>query len=205
LDTSLIGKCQTIVVELGSGDGRLLSKLASNSFKDSVFFIGIEIDSAEHQRARKQVSNNNILFINESVEKVVADFPDESVDTFISVLPHPKYIDQCLLNIWLPFYRIVLKKLKKLGHFILVTELTDDLFQPVSNSVFTGWKQWLQMIFSSIGFKIKLLDDGAPPDFSSRYLDQFTADPERIRLVTMILTKVNHKQILDLVKPYNNY
>lgn len=179
------------MVELGSGDGRLLTKLARNSIKNREFFIGIEIDAAEHLKACKQSSNNNILFINESFEIIVADFPDESIDTFVSVLPHPRYVDQCLQNIWLPFYEIVLKKLKKLGQFVLVTELTDDLFQPVSNSVFTVWKQWLRMIFSSIGFKVKLLDDGAPQDFSSRYLDQFNADPERIRLVTMMMTKAN--------------
>jgi SAM-dependent methyltransferase len=191
LDISLVGKCQKIVVELGSGDGRLLAKLARNSIKNREFFIGIEIDAAEHLKACKLSSNNNILFINESFEIIVADFPDESIDTFVSVLPHPRYVDQCLQNIWLPFYEIVLKKLKKLGQFVLVTELTDDLFQPVSNSVFTVWKQWLRMIFSSIGFKVKLLDDGAPQDFSSRYLDQFNADPERIRLVTMMMTKAN--------------
>jgi SAM-dependent methyltransferase len=191
LDISLVGKCQKIVVELGSGDGRLLAKLARNSIKNREFFIGIEIDAAEHLKACKLSSNNNILFFNESFEIIVADFPDESIDTFVSVLPHPRYVDQCLQNIWLPFYEIVLKKLKKLGQFVLVTELTDDLFQPVSNSVFTVWKQWLRMIFSSIGFKVKLLDDGAPQDFSSRYLDQFNADPERIRLVTMMMTKAN--------------
>jgi len=191
LDISLVGKCQKIVVELGSGDGRLLAKLARNSIKNREFFIGIEIDAAEHLKACKLSSNNNILFFNESFEIIVADFPDESIDTFVSVLPHPRYVDQCLQNIWLPFYEIVLKKLKKLGQFVLVTELTDDLFQPVSNSVFTVWKKWLRMIFSSIGFKVKLLDDGAPQDFSSRYLDQFNADPERIRLVTMMMTKAN--------------
>jgi SAM-dependent methyltransferase len=189
LDISLIGNYQKIVVELGSGDGRLLAKLARNSIKNCEFFIGIEIDATEHQKACKQQSGNNILFINESFEKIVAYFPDESIDTIISVLPHPRYVDQYLQNIWLPFYEIVLKKLNKLGQFILVAELTDDLFQPVSNSVFTVWKQWLRMIFSSIGFKVKLLDDGAPQDFSSRYLDQFNADPERIRLVTMMMTK----------------
>jgi SAM-dependent methyltransferase len=189
LDLSLVGKYETIVVELGSGDGRLLAELAHNPIKNSVLFIGIEIDTLEHLKACELPSNNNILFINESFEIIIADFPDESVDTFISVLPHPKYVDQYLQNIWLPFYEIVLRKLKKLGLFILVTELTDDLFQPVSNSAYVVWKQWLQIIFSSIGFKIEMLNDGAPHDFSSRYLDQFTSDHERIRLVTIVMTK----------------
>jgi SAM-dependent methyltransferase len=189
LDLSLVGKYETIVVELGSGDGRLLAELAHNPIKNSVLFIGIEIDTLEHLKACELPSNNNILFINESFEIIIADFPDESVDTFISVLPHPKYVDQYLQNIWLRFYEIVLRKLKKLGLFILVTELTDDLFQPVSNSAYVVWKQWLQIIFSSIGFKIEMLNDGAPHDFSSRYLDQFTSDHERIRLVTIVMTK----------------
>jgi SAM-dependent methyltransferase len=191
LDLSLVGKYETIVVELGSGDGRLLAELAHNSIKSNVLFIGIEIETSEHLKACELPSNENILFINESYEVIVADFPDESVNTFISVLPHPKYVDQCLQNIWLPFYEIVLRKLKKLGLFILVTELTNDLFQPVSNSAYVVWKQWLQMIFSSIGFKIDLLRDGAPHDFSSRYLDQFSADHERIKLVTIIMTKAD--------------
>jgi SAM-dependent methyltransferase len=191
LDISLVGKYETIVVELGSGDGQLLAELAHNPIKNNVLFIGIEIDTLEHLKACELPSNNNILFINESFEIIIADFPDESVDTFISVLPHPKYVDRCLQNIWLPFYEIVLRKLKKLGLFILVTELTDDLFQPVSNSAYVAWKQWLQIIFSSIGFKIEMLNDGAPHDFTSLYLDRFTADHERIRLVTVIMTKAD--------------
>jgi tRNA G46 methylase TrmB len=191
LDASLIDKYRKIVVELGSGDGRLLTELAHQPIKRNTLFIGIELDTSEHQKACEMSLKHNVLFINGSFEMVVADFPDESVDTFISVLPHPKYVDQSFQNIWIPFYQIMLRKLKRSGIFILVTELTDDLFQPVSTSAFVVWKRSLQTIFNTIGFETKMLRHGAPHNFSSHYLDHFKGDPERIKIVTIMLRKPN--------------
>ena len=37
-----------IIIEIGSGDGRLLKNLANLYDKDSVFLIGIEIDPAQY-------------------------------------------------------------------------------------------------------------------------------------------------------------
>jgi hypothetical protein len=72
----------------------------------------------------------------------------------------------------------------------LVTELIDDLLQPVSNSNYVSWKKWLLETFSLIGFKIfKVIDYGAPLCFSSHYLDKFRNDPERIKIISLIMTK----------------
>src|SRR5436309_13531975 len=128
-DVSLIGKYHRILVELGSGDGRLLSKLAQEQSGKGDLLIGIESDVLEHHKACKNFKDDNILFINESFEIVLVELPDRSVDTFISVLPSPRYIDNVFQDSWKPFYQILLKKLKDSGIFVLVTELTDDLLQ----------------------------------------------------------------------------
>ena len=131
-DVSLIGKYHRIVIELGSGDGRLLSILAQEQSRKSDLLIGIESDILEHQKACKNFKVDNILFINNSFEIVLVELPDKSVDTFISVLPSPRYIDKVFQDSWIPFYRMLLEKLKDSGIFLLVTELTDDLLQPVA-------------------------------------------------------------------------
>ncbi|HET7242935.1 MAG TPA: hypothetical protein VFI64_06300, partial [Nitrososphaeraceae archaeon] len=63
-----------------------------------------------------------------------------------------------------------------------------DLYQPVSPSDFVAWKYWLESVFKSIGFKLRTID-GVPSHFSSQFLDQFKADPERIKIVTLIMRK----------------
>ena len=193
-DVSLIGKYHRIVIELGSGDGRLLSILAQEQSRKRDLLIGIESDIFEHQKACKNFKDDNILFINNSFEIVLVELPDKSVDTFISVLPSPRYIDKVFQDSWIPFYRMLLEKLKDSGIFLLVTELTDDLLQPVDRSAFIYWKEWLQLKFRNIGFKLVAIQDDHPKNFSSRFLDQFKGDPERIKIVTLFMTTENHNE-----------
>ena len=187
-DLSIISKYEKVIVELGSGDGRLLKKLLEDETSKNILAIGIELDTSQYEKSCDLIEKNNMHFINNSYEVLLPDFPDESIDNIISVLPSPRYIDSDFQELWIPFYQIVLKKLKETGSLILVTELTDDLFQPVSASDFVAWKYWLESIFFSIGFKIRTID-GVPPNFSSKFLDQFKGDPERIRIVTLIMRK----------------
>jgi len=187
-DLSIISKYEKVIVELGSGDGRLLKKLLEDETSRNILAIGIELDTSQYEKSCDLIEKNNMHFINNSYEVLLPDFPDESIDNIISVLPSPRYIDSDFQELWIPFYQIVLKKLKETGSLILVTELTDDLFQPVSASDFVAWKYWLESIFFSIGFKIRTID-GVPPNFSSKFLDQFKGDPERIRIVTLIMRK----------------
>ena len=187
-DLSIISKYEKVIVELGSGDGRLLKKLVGYETSRNILAIGIELDTSQYEKSCDLMEKNNIHFINNSFEVLLPDFPDESIDSIISVLPAPRYIDSDYQELWVPFYQIVLKKLKKTGSLILVTELTDDLFQPVSASDFVAWKYWLESVFISIGFKLRTID-GVPPNFSSQFLDQFKGDPERIKIVTMIMRK----------------
>lgn len=186
-------KYSKIVVEIGSGDGRLLSNLVNLYDRNKVFFIGIEIDNIQYINSCnkiKEENNKDIQFINESFENVLTKFKDNSIDTIISVLPHPKYIDKNSQNIWIPIYKTILDKIKKYGYFILVTELIDDLLQPVSTLNYALWKKWLLETFNLIGFKIsKVIDDGAPLCFSSYYLDKFRNDPERIKIISILMTK----------------
>jgi len=187
-DLSIISKYEKVIVELGSGDGRFLKKLLEDETSKNILAIGIELDTSQYEKSCDLIEKNNMHFINNSYEVLLPDFPDESIDNIISVLPSPRYIDSDFQELWIPFYQIVLKKLKETGSLILVTELTDDLFQPVSASDFVAWKYWLESIFFSIGFKIRTID-GVPSNFSSRFLDQFQGDPERIRIVTLIMRK----------------
>ena len=187
-DLSIISKYEKVIVELGSGDGRLLKKLVGDETSRNMLAIGIELDTSQYEKSCDLIEKNNMHFINNSFEVLLPDFPDESIDSIISVLPAPRYIDNDFQELWVPFYQIVLKKLKETGSLILVTELTDDLFQPVSPSDFVAWKYWLESVFISIGFKLRTID-GVPSNFSSQFLDQFKGDPERIKIVTLIMRK----------------
>jgi phospholipid N-methyltransferase len=187
-DLSIISKYEKVFVELGSGDGRLLKKLVRDETSRNILAIGIELDTSQYEKSCDLIEKNNIHFINNSFEVLLPDFPDESIDSIISVLPAPRYIDSDYQELWVPFYQIVLKKLKETGSLILVTELTDDLFQPVSASDFVAWKYWLESVFISIGFKLRTID-GVPSNFSSQFLDQFKGDPERIKIATLIMRK----------------
>jgi predicted membrane-bound spermidine synthase len=187
-DLSIISKYEKVFVELGSGDGRLLKKLVGYETSRNILAIGIELDTSQYEKSCDLIEKNNIHFVNNSFEVLLPDFPDESIDSIISVLPAPRYIDSDYQELWVPFYQIVLKKLKETGSLILVTELTDDLFQPVSASDFVAWKYWLESVFISIGFKLRTID-GVPSNFSSQFLDQFKGDPERIKIVTLIMRK----------------
>ena len=187
-DLSIISKYEKVIVELGSGDGRLLKKLVGNEPNRNILAIGIELDTSQYEKSCDLIEKNNMHFINNSFEVLLPDFPDESIDSIIFVLPAPRYIDNDFQELWVPFYQIVLKKLKETGSLILVTELTDDLFQPVPASDFVAWKYWLESVFVSIGFKLRTMD-GVPSNFSSQFLDQFKGDPERIKIVTLIMRK----------------
>ena len=187
-DLSIISKYEKVIVELGSGDGRLLKKLVGNETSRNTLAIGIELDTSQYEKSCDLIEKNSMHFINNSFELLLPDFPDESIDSIISVLPAPRYIDNDFQELWVPFYQIVLKKLKETGSLILVTELTDDLFQPVSASDFVAWKYWLESVFISIGFNLRTID-GVPSNFSSQFLDQFKGDPERIKIVTLIMRK----------------
>ena len=187
-----LAQYQRVVVELGMGDGRLLEALARAS-SDSLFF-GIEIDPAQCDAARYRTAQlQNVRVLEGSYEQLIIEFPNESVDEFIAILPDPAYIDEKKQEAWTDFYRRAYHKLKRGGRLRLVTELTDELLQPVSVEVCARWKKWLDKTFTSIGFSLEVAMDGAPAEYSTRCLDQFRGDPERIRIVTMDLAKPHFK------------
>lgn len=176
-----------VVVELGMGDGRLLQGLA---FKDSKsLFVGIEIDGTQFEQARSLVTAENTLLLLGSFDDLIPRFPDSSVDLFLAVLPDPAFIDPAKHEAWKGFYKEVQSKLKTGGIFQLVTELTDELLQPVSDKNYRSWVEWLKQAFVSLGFDVVTLRDGAPAEYRSRCLDQFRGDNERIKMVTIDFTK----------------
>ena len=176
-----------VIVELGMGDGRLLESLARRD--GNSLYVGIELDSDQCRQAQSRTALCNIVILNGSIEDIVPTFPDGSVDRFIAVLPDPVFIDEKKHGRWEPFYRVVYSKLKKNGTLALITEITDELLQPVSDEKYGKWADWLRTSFLSTGFALKSQQEGAPAQYSSRCLDQFRGDSERIRIATLELAK----------------
>lgn len=176
-----------VTVELGMGDGRLLESLAKRH--SNSLHIGIEIDNEQCSQAQSRITLVNVAIMSGSFEDIVPTFPDESVDCFMAILPDPAFIDEKKQDRWKPFYKIVYSKLKSGGNLMLVTEITDELLQPVSDEVYTKWITWLKVCFLSIGFVLADQHEGAPAQYSTRCLDQFRGDPELIRMITLEFTK----------------
>ncbi len=176
-----------VIVELGMGDGRLLKSLADND--DKSLYIGIEIDNDQFRLANSGISAKNVIMINGSFENIVPTFPDYSVDLFMAILPDPAFIDENRTESWKPFYRQLRRKLKTKGELQIITELTNELLQPVTDAEYAAWTGRLLEIFSSLGYTTVNVLQSAPQGYSSRCLDQFRGDPQRVRMVTMNFTK----------------
>ena len=190
-----------VIVELGMGDGRLLKKLVDkgsdiklNPNALTPTYIGIEIDKKQFEVAEGHLKlNENVILLNASFEQVLPMLHDGSIDQILGVLPDPAFIDKPNQNRWHSFYEIVYSKLKTGGLLRLVTELTNDLLEPVPDQVYDNWVNWLSGVFRSIGFTILDCRARAPPEYSTRCLTQFMGDPERIRIVTLDLLKCDHE------------
>ena len=178
-----------VIVELGIGNGQLLEKIAGDDKNVHTIYIGIEINADLYDVAKSRIGLTNVILIKDSYEAVIATFPDNSIDKVISILPSPQFIDQSKQDIWESFYKCLFIKLKKNGIFQLVTELTNDLFEPVSDDRYDDWVTWLICTFNGMGYKVSSKKDGPPRGYSTRYLDQFKGDSMRIRILTLNLKK----------------
>ena len=187
-----------LIVELGMGDGRLLRKLleadkeadrrAANG--KSRKYVGIELDRSNYEIAKSLLKNYaNVKLVNGSFEVLINDFLDCSIDEIISVLPDPKFIDIQSQDIWDKFYRIVNRKMSRHGRFLLVTEVIDDLLQPVSDEAYNAWVHWIVYTFQNMGFILVKSNEGPPDEYESECLERFKGDPERIRLATFDFIK----------------
>ena len=116
-----VNNYEKIIIEIGSGDGRLLTNLANLYDKENTLLIGIEIDQPQYinscVRIKGREKNNSVQFINEPFENVLAGFQDNTIDTVISVLPHPNYIDKANQDKWIPIYKTILGKMKVTWRF----------------------------------------------------------------------------------------
>lgn len=192
---SIISAFDKVLVELGTGDGQLLAKILEYGNSPNTCYVGIEIDPKQIQKARHKLRGRNINLINDSFENALPYFPDNYVDEFIFVLPSPRYIDKSMESQWILLYENIYKKLKGKGTLTIVTEIINDLLEPVSEIEFRSWKNWLSSRFVTIGFIIKEMFDDSPYHYSSHFLDQFKGDQLRIKLITLILAKSDSQSI----------
>ena len=179
------------IVELGCGDGKLLYRLSEKNENGNTFYLGIEIDPSEYSKSCLLLSNGqyNLLFLNSPFEIVLDELPDYSADEILSILPHPRYIDRENEKFWKPLYKTLIHKIKKNGHLLLITEYTDELFSPVLYDEYMNWKEWIIETFTGLGFCVGNMIEGVPPDYTSKYTDLFSNDQERIKILTLFLTK----------------
>ena len=176
-----------LIVELGTGDGTLLETLAKQDCNS--IYIGIELNREQCMQARSRIILSNVIIVNKSFEDLVPTFQDESIDQFIAVLPDPLFIDEKREEQWKLFYKSVYYKLKKGGRLQIVTELTDELLQPINDDRYLAWAEWLKSCFTSLGFTLAGQQEGAPRQYISPCIKQFSGDPERIRIITLDLLK----------------
>lgn len=182
-----IPKNKKLVVELGIGDGNLIKSLSEKNH--DYYFIGIEKQEEYFNKAKYNIKSSNVMLLNFPFEGILPLFEDNSIYKIISVLPDPKYIDKNYRKEWEILYKIVYKKLLKKGLFILITEITDELFQPVSNNYFYKEVDNLKKIFQSMGFILLNDFEGYQENYMTSFLQIFNGDPKRIRIINFEFTK----------------
>ena len=188
-----------VVVELGMGDGKHLCALSKDERNSNIHFIGIENNRTLYTEAAARINTNNVVLINDSFEIRIRDFENETIDKVIMLLPDPEYIDRLYYDDWVAVYTNIFLKLKKLGTLEIVTEIIDELLQPVSETAFHTWAKWLLDTFIKLGFEVEEILNEAPCNYSSTCLDRFRQDPERIRIITLRLFKPLTR--LEIVSP----
>lgn len=169
------------VVELGCGDGVLLHRL-SKIYKNS-FLIGIELDKEKFQNCLQLINAENVKLINDSFISIVPIFKNNSIDKFIAILPDPKFIDLKNQETWEKFYSQIFEKLKKNGVLIIITEITDEMLNPVSIGQYNKEVDKMECIFNTIGFKTIKKIGRYPSIYSTSLLKKFSKDKERIKIV----------------------
>ena len=191
MDMSFLTKYDKLIVELGSGDGKLLYRLSNKEEETTTFYLGIEIDASQYRKSCRLLPNrkSNLLFVNSQFEGVIDQLPDCSADEILSILPHPKYIDRENKRFWKPIYKTILHKIKKNGHLLLITEFTDEFFSPVIYDEYMNWKEWIVETFTDLGFYVGNMIEGVPYNYTSKFIDLFSNNQERIKILTIYLTK----------------
>ena len=182
-----IPKNKKLVVELGIGDGNLIKSLSEKNH--DYYFIGIEKQEEYFNKAKYNIKSSNVMLLNFPFEGILPLFEDNSIYKIISVLPDPKYIDKTYRYEWELFYKTIYKKLQKNGIFILITEITNELLEPVTDNYFYKEVNNLKQIFKLIGFILLKDFEGIQENYVSSYLQLFSGDPLRIRIINFEFIK----------------
>lgn len=188
----IFSKYREYIIELGSGDGRMLFDLSCNILYADYYYVGIEIDPILYNQSVSLTldqRNDNISFLNDDFEAVIRNLPNKTINTFLCILPHPNYIGKEKENTWKNLYIDLRDKLKENGKLVLVTEYTNELLSPVMLDEFQEWKKWLITKFTLIGFHLIKLQNTVPLLYTSTYVRKFKQDPERIRIILLELER----------------
>jgi len=191
MDISFLTKYDNLIVELGCGDGRLLHRLSNKEIEANSFYLGIELDVSQYRKSCLLLPNekHNLLFVNSPFEDIINELPDYSANEILSILPHPRYIDRENETFWKPIYRTILRKIKRKGHLLLITEFTDELFSPVIYDDYKNWKEWIIATFADLGFFVGKIIEEIPLNYTSQFIELFSNDQQRIKILTLYLTK----------------
>jgi tRNA G46 methylase TrmB len=188
----VFSKNREYIVELGSGDGKMLFDLSCNIDTSNNYYVGIEIDLELYNQSLSLIVDHrkdNISFLNDDFEAVICSLPNRTINTFLCILPHPNYIGKEKEYAWKNFYQTLREKLKQNGKLILVTEYTNELLSPVLSEEFKIWKKWLLTTFALIGFHLIKIEYTVPSLYTSSYVRKFKRDPERIKILLLELGK----------------
>jgi tRNA G46 methylase TrmB len=177
-----------IVLELGMGDGKLIKNLSEK--EKEFFFIGIEINSDRFRQASLSITRENVKIINNSFDRILPLFRNASINKIIYVLPDPKFIDKNQKQNWEKLYKLIYNKLEQNGIFILITEITNELLQPVEDDFLYEEMSWIKNFFESLGYITLKHYEGYPEKYTTSFLESFSGDKERIRILFFEFTKI---------------
>ncbi len=175
-----------IILELGIGDGQFLIDRASSN--TNCFFIGIEKND-DFLNNTNLFRYSNILTIRDDFEIILDAFPNYFFDEIYFILPDYIYIDKSYEPNCIKFYSILKSKMKIKSTLILVTELIDPLLNPIKDTNYNIWIEWLIMTFERLDFSVKCIK-GVPNNYRSQCISRFSEDNERIMMVTLEMTRI---------------
>jgi len=142
-----------VVLDIGCGGGKTVSKLAKLAFQGMVFGVDLSRDMVEFSKEvnRKLIAKGRVAIVEGSVEKL--SFPDDSFDLVTAVETY--YFWSNLSDA----FREIKRVLKTEGHLLLINEMIEDGVYEVENAEIIAKTQVclvplqeIRKVLESVGF-----------------------------------------------------